>query len=117
MNKQKIFIALGWGFTIVTAALFFMFGLSKIIGNKQSASNFEAINLSPYMMMVGIAEVVGAILLLIPRTSVYGALILSSVMCGAVAIHLSSFGGVGVLLPIFLGVFSWVSYFLRTHVK
>lgn len=117
MEKNKIFNVLGWISAGIAAAYFFLFGFSKIIGTEESVSNFEFMKLSPYMLFIGIAEVVGATLLLIPRTSVYGALILSSVMSGAVAIHLSVLGGVGLITPIFLGVISWASHCLRTYNK
>ena len=38
-------------------------------------------------MVVGAAEVAGAVLLLIPKTALYGAIVLAAVMAGAVFTH------------------------------
>jgi hypothetical protein len=71
----------------------------------------------PYMALVGVMEVAGVIALCIPRTSIYGALTLSSVMSGAVAVHVAMFGGAGIFIPIFLGVAAWAGHCLRTYTK
>jgi len=42
---------------------------------------------------------------------------LSSVMSGAVAVHIAMFGGAGIFVPIFLGAAAWAGHCLRTYTK
>ena len=95
-----------------------MGGLSKIyIDSEVMTANFTAMNMLPYMAIVGVMEVVGVRLLCIPRTSIYGALALSSVMSGAVAVHIAMFGGAGLFMPVFRGAAAWGAHCLRTYTK
>jgi hypothetical protein len=54
---------------------------------------------------------------LYPRTSVYGALLLSTIMAGAVTLHLSYFGGANIGIPVVLGAVAWTGHCLRTYTK
>ena len=92
-----------------------MLGISKVIGTEEMVNNFTTMNLLPYLALLGVVEVAGAVLLIIPKMSKYGAVLLSSYLSGAVAIHLSMMGGAGVLVPIILGIMVWAAYYLRTH--
>jgi hypothetical protein len=53
--------------------------------------------------------------LIIPRTSIIGAVILGSVMAAASVMHLSYLGGQGLLIPVVLGLLAWSSYLLRMN--
>jgi len=108
---------LGWLLTVIVTFMLGMGGLSKIMGSEEMTANFTAMNMLTYMALVGVMEVAGVIALCIPRTSVYGALTLSSVMSGAVAVHIAMFGGAGLLMPIFLGLAAWGGHCLRTYYK
>ena len=108
---------LGWLLTAIVTFMLGMGGLSKIAGSDAMTTNFTAMNMLPYMALVGVMEVAGVIALCIPRTSIYGALVLSSVMSGAVAVHIAMFGGAGILMPIFLGASAWIAHCLRTYTK
>ena len=108
---------LGWLLTAIVTFMLGMSGLSKIFGADEAVANFTAMNLLPYMALVGVMEVAGVIALCIPRTSIYGAVVLSSVMSGAVAIHLSLMGGAGMLAPIVFGLIAWTAHCLRTYTK
>jgi len=63
-----------------------------------------------FRYLTGALEVAGAILLLIPRTSGLGALMLVGVMIGAVVTHLSVIGGNPLMAIILLGVTSLVAW-------
>jgi uncharacterized membrane protein len=117
MKKYLTLKNLGWLLTVIVTFMLGMGGLSKITGSESMTANFTAMNLLPYMALVGVMEVAGVIALCIPRTSVYGALLLSSVMSGAVAVHIAMFGGVGLLIPMFLGAAAWAGHCLRTYTK
>jgi hypothetical protein len=92
-----------------------MSGTSKIIASPEVVANFTSMSLLPYMALIGVMEVIGVGLLVYPKTSLYGAILISMVMSGAVAIHLSLMGGVGVMAPILFSVVAWSGHCLRTH--
>ncbi|CAB4129924.1 DoxX family [uncultured Caudovirales phage] len=117
MKKYLTLKNLGWLLTAIVTFMLGMSGLTKITSAEQQVTNFTAMNLLPYMALVGVMEVVGVIALCIPRTSIYGAVILSSVMSGAVALHLSLMGGAGFLVPVILGAAAWAGHCLRTYTK
>ena len=117
MKKYLTLKNLGWLLTAIVTFMLGMGGLSKIAGSEAMTTNFTAMNMLPYMALVGVMEVAGVIALCIPRTSIYGALTLSSVMSGAVAVHIAMFGGAGILVPIFLGAAAWTGHCLRTYTK
>ena len=72
---------------------------------------FDAIGLGQWFRYVtGSVEVLGAVLLLIPRTSGLGALLLVGTMLGAIATHLFIIGGSPVpalVLLIVTGIIAW----------
>jgi hypothetical protein len=117
MKKYLTLKTLGWFLTGIVALMLGMSGFTKIAAAEQVVANFTVMNLLPYMTFIGVMEVVGVIALCIPRTSIYGALILSSVMSGAVAIHLALMGGTGLVVPIVLGSLAWTAHCLRTYTK
>ena len=117
MKKYLTLKNLGWLLTAIVTFMLGMGGLSKIAGSEEMTTNFTAMNLLPYMALVGVMEVAGVVALCIPRTSIYGAVILSSVMSGAVALHLALMGGSGFLVPVVLGCLAWTAHCLRTYTK
>jgi len=112
MSKYLTLTNLGWLISAVVTFMMGMSGFSKIIGTEEMVGNFEYMKLSPYLLLVGILEVVGAGLLLVPKLSQYGAVLIGSVMTGAVCMHLS-LGFPGTELPIALGVGGFLGYKLR----
>lgn len=115
MKKYLTLKNLGWVLTAIVVFMLGMSGVSKVMGTKEMVGNFTFVNLLPYLGLVGVAELVGVILLAIPRTSIYGAIIITSVMSSAAAIHLSYMNGQGVITPIVLGVLAWSAHCLRKY--
>ena len=100
-----------WLLQIAAAGMFLMVGFLKLSGNAQLVGLFEAIGLGQWFRyLTGTLEVAGAFLLLIPRTSGLGALMLAGVMIGAVMTHLFIVGGsplMAVILLVVTGVVAW----------
>ena len=100
-----------WVLQIAAAGMFLMVGFLKLSGNAQLVGLFEAIGLGQWFRyLTGTLEVAGAFLLLIPRTSGLGALMLAGVMVGAVVTHLFIVGGsplMAVILLVVTGVVAW----------
>lgn len=117
MKKYLTLKNLGWLLVIITAVLVGLSGFSKVTSSEEMVKNFEYINLLPYLGLVGFMELLGAALLVYPRTSAYGALLISSVMSAAVAIHLCFMAGAGVVSPLLFGLMAWTGHCLRKYGK
>src|SRR5258708_24005794 len=100
-----------WILQIGAAGMFLMAGFSKLSGDPQMIGLFDAIGLGQWFRYVtGSLEVLSAILLLIPRLSGLGALLLVGTMLGAVATHLFLVGGSAlpaIILLIVTGAIAW----------
>jgi putative oxidoreductase len=110
-STGKIMNVVLWILQIAAAGMFLMAGFSKLVGNEQMVGLFEAIGVGQWFRyLTGALEVAGAILLLIPRTSGLGALMLAGVMAGAVMTHLFIIGGsplMAIILLVVTGVVAW----------
>lgn len=115
MTKYLTLENLGWVILTIVSLMLGMGAVSKIVGTQEMVSNFEFMKLSDYRVLVGIGELVGVGLLLFPRTSAFGAILISCFMSGAVMAHLSLMGGQGVFSPIMVGLLAWVGYSLREY--
>lgn len=115
MKKLLTVQNLGWVMVSLVALMLFKAGVSMLIGTQEMVGNFNFLKLTPYMGVVGVLELMGAAALVFPRTSLYGAILVSSIMSGAVALHLSCMNGVGVLIPILVGLFAWTGHCLRKY--
>jgi hypothetical protein len=106
---------IGLGLNLFVFLVLGLGGINKIVGTTEMVNNFTFMNLLPYIEFIGIIEVISVILLLVPRTSLYGAVLVGSIMSAAVALHLSLMGGDNITGPLMLGSFAWVGYFLRNR--
>jgi uncharacterized membrane protein YphA (DoxX/SURF4 family) len=100
-----------WILQIGAAGMFLMVGFFKLSGDPRMVGLFDAIGLGQWFRYVtGSLEVLGAVLLLIPRLSGLGALLLMGVMIGAVPTHLFVVGGsplLAITLLIVTGIVAW----------
>ena len=114
----KIINVLLWVLQIVAAGMFLMVGFLKLSGNPLLVGLFEAIGLGQWFRyLTGSLEVLGAILLLIPRLSGLGALMLACVMAGAVVTHLFIVGGSPLAAAILLVVTTVIAWGRRERTK
>jgi hypothetical protein len=75
--------------------------------------NFAFMKLEKYRLVTGLGELLAVVLLLIPMTSLFGAILISCFMSAAVVMHLSLMGGNKTYVPILVGVFALIGHFLR----
>lgn len=115
MKKYLTLKNLGWALTALVTFMLGMSGVSKLVGTEEMTANFTFMNLLPYMALLGVVELAGVVMLVIPKTSKYGAVLLSSYLSGAVAIHMAMMGGQGVLVPLILGLAVWGAHCLRSY--
>ena len=110
-STAKIMNIVLWVLQIGAAGMFLMVGFFKLSGDPRMVGLFDAIGVGQWFRYVtGSLEVLGAILLLTPRLSGLGALLLVGVMLGAVATHLFLVGGSplgAIILLIVTGVSAW----------
>jgi putative oxidoreductase len=110
-STAKIVNVVLWVLQIAAAGMFLFVGFLKLSGNPQLVGLFEAIGLGQWFRyLTGTLEVAGAFLLLIPRTSGLGALMLAAVMVGAVVTHVFIVGGsplMAIILLVVTGIVAW----------
>jgi putative oxidoreductase len=82
-----------WVLQGMAALAFLAAGAAKLMGSPIMVSEFQAIGVGQWFRyLTGILEVAGAIALVLPRAAYYGALLLVTVMAGALAAHLAKLG-------------------------
>jgi uncharacterized membrane protein YphA (DoxX/SURF4 family) len=110
-STAKILNVVLWVLQIAAAGMFLMVGFLKLSGNPQLVGLFEAIGIGQWFRyLTGSLEIAGALLLLIPRTSGFAALMLAGVMVGAIVTHLFIVGGsplAAVILLVVTGIVAW----------
>jgi putative oxidoreductase len=103
-----------WGVRILLALAFGAAGTAKLAGVPQMVATFEAMGFGQWLRYVtGIVELLGVVLLLLPRTGFFGGLWLGGTMVGAVATHLLLIGGSPVPALVLGALCAVVVYSLR----
>jgi uncharacterized membrane protein YphA (DoxX/SURF4 family) len=83
-----------WGIRILLALAFAAAGAAKLAGVPQMVANFEAMGFGQWFRyFTGAVELLGVVLILLPRAGFFGGLWLGGTMVGAVATHLFLIGG------------------------
>ena len=79
-----------WTLQVLVALAFVAAGSGKLLGSAAMIALFEAVGIGQWFRYVtGVCEVLGALLLIVPRTTAFGAVLLACVMAGAVVAHLT----------------------------
>ncbi|HQW92419.1 MAG TPA: DoxX family protein [Ferruginibacter sp.] len=82
-----------WLLRIIAAVILLQTLYFKFTGAPESVKLFTTLDMEPWGRIgTGIVELVAAILLLIPRTTLLGALTGLGMMCGAIFFHLTKLG-------------------------
>jgi uncharacterized membrane protein YphA (DoxX/SURF4 family) len=110
---MEVLQIIGWALSVITGLFLGKGAIDKIVGTQEMVGNFAFMKLEKYRLMTGLGELLGVILLLIPMTSLFGAILIASFMSAAAVMHLSQMGGSKTYIPILVGLFSLVGHFLR----
>ena len=103
MSKSKFFNILSWVGSVVVFALVGLSGVSKFLQPSGWNMHFERWGLPAALVpVVGAAEIVGCLLLLVPKTSPMGGFVVAVVMLGATITHLMN--GEAIRVPITLAL-------------
>ena len=106
-----------WVVQIGVAAMFLMAGWSKLSGAPQMVALFDAIGLGQWFrLLTGSLEATGAVLLLVPALSGVGAILLVSVMIGALTTH-ALIGGSPVAAAVLLAASAFVAWGRRERTR
>lgn len=112
--NQKVKNVLAWILSILTGLNFLMSGYPKIMPNAGMIRRFENWGYNEgFAILIGILEVLGGLLMFVPRTAFYGAVVLSVVMLGAIGTHLlTGIGspGFAIISLVFTGVAGWLRF-------
>lgn len=83
-----------WVLVIILALLFISSGYPKIVPGQSMIDRFLAWGYSKnFVLLIGVIELLGGVLIAIPRASFYASLLLFAVMLGAIYTHVST--GIG----------------------
>ena len=113
MDPGKIKSVFAWILSILLALAFLSAGLPKLLAVTAWIEKFTHWGYPRWSLpLIGLLEVSGAILLLIPRFAIYGVGILIAVMLGAAYTHVANGEGLAVLRPLiflcFLVAVGWL---------
>ena len=117
MKKQTK--AISWVLQIIVAAILMMTLPAKFSGAAQPVALFTELGMEPHgRYITTVLELIACLLLLIPASAVYGAVLAAGVMTGAVIGHVTKLGFVGEIgqmgfMAIGVLVFSFLIIYLR----
>lgn len=90
-SKSQIIFA--WVLRLIAAAIMLQTLFFKFTASEESVYIFSKLGVEPWGRIAsGIVELIASVLILIPRTTVYGALLALGVMGGAILSHLTVLG-------------------------
>ena len=100
--------------SVLSACAFLMSAVMKLKGGPDLDKGMEHLGLPGSMVLpLAILELTCAVVYLIPRTSVLGAVLLTGYMGGAICTHLRV--GDPVFVQIALGIFVWLGLYFREN--
>jgi len=93
MEHSKTFLTISWILRGVTAVILLQTLFFKFTGAKESVYIFSTLGLEPWGRIgSGVAELIAAVLMLVPATVAYGAVLSLGVISGAIVSHLTKLG-------------------------
>lgn len=82
-----------WALAVIAAAILGQTLFFKFTAAEESVYIFKTLGMEPWGRIgSGVAELIAAVLLLMPRTAVYGAIVSLGVISGAIVSHLTKLG-------------------------
>lgn len=93
MEHSKASLIVSWILRGIAAVILLQTLYFKFTGAPESVYIFSTLGLEPWGRIgSGVAELIASVLLLLPRTAVYGALLALAIISGAIASHLTKLG-------------------------
>ena len=107
-TSQKVFRISAWLLSIPLFLLFVFSAYEKLNGNSPMHQHEF---LKEWVYVIGVGELFSALLFFIPRTAVFGVLLMSSYSGGMICFHMAR-GEEFILQALLLGLI-WLTHFLR----
>ena len=118
MDRRRIKNGSAWVLSVLLTLAFTIAALPKLLGAQVWVVKFARWGYPNWFpFAIGSLELLGGILLLIPRVAKYGASILGVVMVGAAYTHLANSEGLQVLRPIIFVMLLGLTVWLRRPEK
>lgn len=111
MQSQKIMSIVGWVLSGLLGAALVMSAGMKFFPPEEMVKQMKDSPLLGWILIIGIGELVSAILFLVPRTAVPGTLLLSSYFGGAIVAHMMQ--RESILVPSVFLILIWTAATLR----
>ena len=93
MEHSKAFVITSWALRGIAAVILLQTLFFKFTAAKESVYIFSTLGMEPWGRIgSGVAELIASILLLIPSTAAFGALMSLGVISGAIFFHLTKLG-------------------------
>jgi len=93
MRHNKAFVVTSWILRGIAAAILLQTLFFKFTAAKESVYIFSTLGMEPWGRIgSGVAELIASVLLLVPATVVYGAVLSLGVISGAIFFHLTKLG-------------------------
>lgn len=93
MQLSKFLRVLDWILRLVVAVILLQTLFFKFTGAKESVYIFSTLGAEPWGRIgSGVVELIASLLILLPRTSIYGAFLSLGTICGALFAHLTMLG-------------------------
>jgi hypothetical protein len=98
MEHSKLFTIVSWALRLTTAVILLQTLYFKFTAAPESVYIFSTLGLEPEGRIgTGVAELIAAVLILLPATAVYGARFSMAIISGAIFSHLTK---LGITLPL-----------------
>jgi len=93
MPQSKVLKIFDWTVRIIVAVILLQTLFFKFTGARESVYIFTTLGAEPWGRVgSGVVELIASILLLIPRTAAFGAILVFGTACGAIFAHLTKLG-------------------------
>jgi uncharacterized membrane protein YphA (DoxX/SURF4 family) len=93
MPQSKVLKIFDWTVRIVVAVILLQTLFFKFTGAKESVYIFTTLGAEPWGRIgSGVVELIASILLLVPRSAAFGAILVFGIACGAIFSHLTRLG-------------------------
>ena len=100
MNRERLVISTTWALRIILFLIFFLAATGKFSRSGNMMENFTRWDYPYYfMVIVGMIELAGSVLLLFPRYSLMAVALLTSIMIGSIVTHFLNYKEMG--FPLF----------------
>lgn len=109
--NQKTNKIVGWVLAGLVAFALVGSGMVKLSGGEQAAEMAKGLGGAGHVTLLGILELVIALIWLIPRTGIVGTLLAAAYMGGAIAVHF--IGNQPVMIPVIIQMLLWIAAAIR----